>query len=90
MTLSGSPVLISCSFSTHTSQTSQTHADAWKEAHDRFKRLDDANMREYSEEVDTVLVFVRIPNDRSLAIQRTANIHCAGWSVLSHPHRIYH
>jgi hypothetical protein len=27
--------------------------------HDRFKKLDDANMREYSEEVDTVLVFVR-------------------------------
>jgi hypothetical protein len=40
-------------------QSSQVQAKAWKEVHDKFKQLDDNNMREYSEEVDTVLVFVR-------------------------------
>jgi hypothetical protein len=52
--------LICSSYAADTAyQSSQAQADGWQEARNRFKKLDDFSMREYNEDIDTVLVFVR-------------------------------
>jgi hypothetical protein len=57
--------------------------DPWQAAYDEFKTRDKKMVKDFGDEIDTLLVFVRGPH-RLFAIADRS--HLTGWTLLGRPH----